>query len=171
MFEVKTIVKLTLSNQYHTYYPEDDWNIEGYGETIQDAVTDVIKSNREKAIEINISSCYVELTKVVDINGERFYSKNKESIKFNVDYSEYGLPNYVPKKLDDSPQYYFSYYFISNFVKDLFGNHPLLAHYTKVQKRLDRFKQYIQLKKDKETELKNKKATYEQLKKELENVD
>lgn len=67
---IKTVVKVEIADAHI-----DEWNIEGYGDTLLKAIYNAFQSNEEYVTQISISDVAVSLVDMVEVDGRKFFEQ------------------------------------------------------------------------------------------------
>lgn len=148
--EKQTILKLSVHNSCYArgcHFPEDDWTLEGEGNTLQEAMDNLIYSNEtDQVVSCHPDYGYATEIDIVDLNGERFYAKNERDFPYTLENLEkYGFPLVqIPSwKINESDIKDFIRQQVKGIIFDKFVNHPYRLHLRKVNDRLERFKDHL----------------------------
>lgn len=74
-------IKVIIQNKGHgMYYPEDDWSLKGYGETIEDAIFEAIDSTSKEQL-IDLDPAYVEVYTLPGIKYDNILLYNEKNME------------------------------------------------------------------------------------------
>ncbi|MCK9428562.1 MAG: hypothetical protein M0R17_00955 [Candidatus Omnitrophica bacterium] len=83
---IKTIVKVTISNDPGCDDCGDDWDIEGFGNNLVEAINDAFESDEYRVTQLNIYSAYATLVDMVEVDGRKFFERgDREYTKDDVE--------------------------------------------------------------------------------------
>lgn len=145
---MKISVKVTFKNDCNSsedYNENEDWCLVGSGTTIQEAIENIFKNSpKEKIQNIFVASTDIKLRKMIESDGERYYSDDEKCIENNMDLTSFGfscpIPNY---RLTYETQ-------CEKFAENLF--HDYRIKFNKNEKEDEERKLYLELKKKFENE-------------------
>jgi len=116
---IKTIVKVTISNDPGCDDCGDDWDIEGFGNNLVEAINDAFESDEYRVTQLNIYSAYATLVDIVEVDGRKFFERgDREYTKDDVE--KFGFLD-IPES---------SQYKHTKLAKKLWKECPILKKYT-----------------------------------------
>ena len=97
---IKTLVKVTISNKSGLDIDcGDDWDLEGFGNNLVEAINAAFESDEEMTIWLDIDSVYATLVDVAVVDGRVFYEPGSR------EYTEDDVEKYGFLDIPESSQY------------------------------------------------------------------